>query len=303
MSLPLVYNPNYVSRLPPAHRFPMQKFRLIFEILLREGLAQPEQVYQPDIASVELLAAVHEEQYIRQFISGSLPREAMRRIGLPWSEALVLRTRTAVAGTLLTARLALQHGIACNTAGGTHHAFPDHGSGFCIFNDIAVAAETRLREGAVQRVLIVDLDVHQGDGTAAIFRGRREVFTFSIHCEQNFPFVKQESDLDIALAAGSEDGVYLRALEMHLPELLNEFRPDLVIYDAGVDPHADDRLGKLALSDEGLFRRDRLVLETCVRQGVPVACVVGGGYAQDVNAMAMRHTYVHRAALEMLRAA
>jgi acetoin utilization deacetylase AcuC-like enzyme len=223
----------------------------------------------------------------------------MRRIGFPWSEALVNRTCTAVGGTVLAVELALAHGLACNTAGGTHHAFAGYGSGYCIFNDLAVAARWAQQTGQVRQVLIVDLDVHQGDGAASIFQGDPSVFTFSMHCGANFPFHKQASDLDIELPVGQEDEGYLRCLQETLPALLEQVRPDLVLYDAGVDPHVEDKLGKLALSDQGLYRRDRLVIESCLQRRIPLAGVIGGGYASDVERLAQRHCLLHRAAAEL----
>jgi acetoin utilization deacetylase AcuC-like enzyme len=299
MTLPLVYHPDYVTPLPPEHRFPMPKFGKVYDLLLRERLAAPREFHRPDIASPELLALVHTPDYVEAFCRGRLEPKAQRRIGLPWSSNLVKRTRTALGGTVLTAQLALQHGLACNVAGGTHHAFPDFGSGFCIFNDLAVAARQVQAAGLAERVLIIDLDVHQGDGTALIFRNDPSVFTFSMHCDKNFPFRKQQSDLDLALPEGVDDDFYLRLLAGTLPGLLAEVRPDLVLYDAGVDPHHQDRLGKLALTSEGLFRRDKHVLETCVRSGYPVATVIGGGYDQDVERLSYRHLLVFRAALEL----
>lgn len=299
MALPLVYHPDYVSPLPPEHRFPMPKFGVIYNLLLRDGLATAGQFYRPEIASRAWLEQVHLPDYVRAFCAGQLDPKAQRRIGLPWSSTLVTRTRAAVGGTVLTAQLALQHGLACNTAGGTHHAFPDYGSGFCIFNDLAVATRMVQQMGLARKILIVDLDVHQGDGTAVIFQNDPTVFTFSVHCQKNFPFRKQKSDLDVPLAAGIADDDYLKTLAGYLPDLLSEFRPDLVLYDAGVDPHRHDRLGKLALTDNGLFRRDWLVLETCLKQGYPVATVVGGGYDKDVTALAYRHVLLYRAALQL----
>jgi acetoin utilization deacetylase AcuC-like enzyme len=277
----------------------MPKFGKIYDILLSEGIAKPGQFNLPPIASRAWLEQVHTTDYVGTFLAGKLEPKAQRRIGLPWSPALVKRTCAAVGGTVLTARLALQYGLACNTAGGTHHAFPDFGSGFCIFNDLAVATRLVQNECLAARVLIVDLDVHQGDGTAVIFQDDPTVFTFSMHCQENFPFRKQQSDLDIPLPEGLTDAAYLRTLTAHLPALLTNFKPDLVLYDAGVDPHCADRLGKLALSDEGLYQRDKLVLETCLRQGYPVATVVGGGYDKDVSALSYRHVLLHRAANEL----
>lgn len=297
--LPFVYHPNYVSPLPPEHRFPMPKFGEIYHTLIREAIATPAQFHVPEIAAEAWLELVHQPDYIQAFSAGTLHPKAIRRIGLPWSQTLVTRTRAAVGGTVLTAQLALQHGLACNTAGGTHHAFPDYGSGFCVFNDLAVASRRVQRLGLAQKILIVDLDVHQGDGTAAIFQGDSSVFTFSMHCHKNFPFRKQRSDLDVPLPEGMADDDYLKTLALHLPDILSQFRPDLVLYDAGVDPHRDDRLGKLALTDEGLFRRDKYVLESCLNRGYPVATVVGGGYHKNVTTLAYRHVLLHRAAAEL----
>jgi acetoin utilization deacetylase AcuC-like enzyme len=299
MPLPIVYHPDYVSPLPPEHRFPMPKFGKIYELLLREGIATVEQFHRPQIASHSLLAQVHTQDYVQNFCAGNLDPKAQRRIGLPWSETLVKRSRTAVGGTVLTAQLALQYGLACNTAGGTHHAFPDYGSGFCIFNDLAVAARTIQGLGLAHKILIIDLDVHQGDGTALIFQNDPTVFTFSMHCQANFPFRKQQSDLDVGLPEGMADEAYLKALANYLPDLLAEFNPDLVLYDAGVDPHQTDRLGRLALTDRGLFERDKFVLQSCIQQGYPVATVVGGGYDKDIYALAYRHILLYLAATEL----
>jgi acetoin utilization deacetylase AcuC-like enzyme len=189
--------------------------------------------------------------------------------------------------------------LACNTAGGTHHAFPSYGSGFCIFNDLAIACRVLQKLGLVRKVLIVDLDVHQGDGTAVIFANDASVFTFSMHCEVNFPGTKQQSDLDVPLPVGMEDEAYLQTLAAYLPDLLTQVQPDLVLYDAGVDTHLDDRLGKLALSDRGLYCREMQVLSTCLQQGYPVACVIGGGYAEDVEGLVYRHSLLHRAARDV----
>ncbi len=299
--LPLVYHPEYVAPLPEHHRFPMSKFSLLRELLLRDRVVHPHQFHAPDFPSDTLLQLVHSPEYIRAYQTGTLDPRAQRRIGLPWSPVLVRRTCRAVAGTILTAQLALERGLACNTAGGTHHAFPDYGSGFCIFNDFAVAARSLLQNNQAQQILIVDLDVHQGDGTAWIFRNDPRVFTFSIHCGINFPLRKQQSDLDLPLGEGTEDDEYLQALAQHLPDLLSQVKPDIVFYNAGVDPHVGDRLGKLALTDQGLFRRDMQVLSTCVSAGYPVACVIGGGYCDDLNALVFRHSLLHRAASDVFR--
>jgi acetoin utilization deacetylase AcuC-like enzyme len=277
----------------------MAKFRKLYELLLTDGVANAQQFHTPQRPSPDLLEVVHTPDYVKAYCEGNLDFQAQRRIGLPWSAALVNRTCVAVGGTILTAKLALSQGLACNTAGGTHHAFPSYGSGFCIFNDLAIACRVLQKQGLVQKILIVDLDVHQGDGTAFIFCGDESVFTFSMHCEVNFPSRKQNSDLDVPLPVGMEDDAYLQTLANYLPDLLAHVKPDLVLYDAGVDTHIGDRLGKLALTDTGLFRREMQVLSTCVSAGYPVACVIGGGYADDMNSLVWRHSLVHRAASEV----
>jgi len=274
----------------------MAKFGILYEILLAEEVIQPQQVHQPEPPPREWLELVHTPAYVQAYCEGTLDAKAQRRIGLPWSEQLVHRTCLAIGGTILTAKLALEHGLACNTAGGTHHAFPDYGAGFCIFNDLAVAPSVMLHLGLVNQILVVDLDVHQGDGTAFVFQNDPRVFTFSMHCGENFPGRKQNSDLDIPLPRGLDDDGYLQILAKQLPEVLREVKPDLVFYDAGVDAHVDDRLGKLALTDTGLYRRDRAVLSTCLDQGYPTACVIGGGYSDNLHQLAQRHSLLHRAA-------
>jgi acetoin utilization deacetylase AcuC-like enzyme len=301
MNLPIVYHPDYVAPLPPEHRFPMAKFRCLYERLITDGVAIANQFHHPELPPLNWIEQVHQTDYVQAYCGGTLAPKALRRIGLPWSQALANRTCIAVGGTVLTARLALQTGLACNTAGGTHHAFPSYGSGFCIFNDLAIAARTLQSLGVANKILIVDLDVHQGDGTAVIFAHDASVFTFSMHCEVNFPGTKQESDLDVPLPMGMEDEAYLQTLASFLPDLLTQVRPDLVLYDAGVDPHLGDRLGKLSLTDTGLYRREMQVLSTCVGAGFPVACVIGGGYADDLEALVYRHSLLHRAASSIYR--
>ena len=300
--LDIVYSRDYVAPLPDRHRFPMPKFRLLAERLCSEGLVSPETMHEPRPITAEQLHLAHAAEYVRGVLSGGLEARAQRRIGFPLSEAVVRRSRAAVGGTLLAARLAIERGMAFNMAGGSHHAFADRGGGFCVFNDVAVAARVLLGEGAVQRVLVVDLDVHQGDGTAAIAAGDECLFTFSMHCADNYPARKQAGDLDVALAAGTGDAAYLAALEPALEEAGERQRPDLVFYNAGVDPHQEDRLGLLALSDDGLSARDGMVLAYCIRQRVPLVGVVGGGYGDDVHAVVERHALLHRAAARLRRA-
>jgi len=279
----------------------MPKFGKLYELLLQDRLATPQQFHTPNPPPTEWIELVHTPEYVQAYCQGTLNPKAQRRIGLPWSPALAKRTCTALGGTILTAQLALTHGLACNTAGGTHHAFPSYGSGFCIFNDLAVAARVLQQLGVAQKILILDLDVHQGDGTAFIFQNDQSVFTFSMHCEVNFPGTKQKSDLDVPLPEGLDDDAYLQTLAKYLPDLLSGFQPDLILYDAGVDPHISDRLGKLALTDTGIYRREMQVLSTCVAAGYPVASVIGGGYAYDLDSLVYRHSLLHRAANEVYR--
>jgi acetoin utilization deacetylase AcuC-like enzyme len=300
MTLPIVHHPAYVARMPEGHRFPMGKFGRVMSLLLEDGVALPGRIHTPEPAPRAWLRLAHSATYVDAILGQTLDAAAARRIGLPITPEVAARSRAATGGTVLTARLALEHGIACNTAGGSHHAFATHGSGFCVFNDVAVAIRVLLAEGMLERALVVDLDVHQGDGTAAIFEDDPRVFTFSMHCRTNFPLRKQTSDLDLALEAGIEDAAYLRLLADHLPGLIEDVRPDLVVFNAGVDPHAEDRLGRLALTDDGLWARESYVLGTCLRHGVPVAGVLGGGYAPDLEALARLHSIQHRVASEIL---
>ncbi len=278
----------------------MAKFQLLHALLLRQGLATADQLHQPLPAPRRWLELVHSRRYHQAFCRGELTASEQRRIGLPATTPLVRRTWLAVGGTVLTARLALQHGVACHLAGGTHHAFADHGSGFCIFNDCAVAAAVLLAEGTISRLMVVDLDVHQGDGTAALFAGDPRVFCFSAHCASNFPLRKQTGDLDLPLADGLDDAAYLAAIGDLVPDLLDQVQPQLVLYNAGVDPHRHDRLGKLCLSSEGLLNRERLVIDACLRRRIPVATVIGGGY-DELKPLVERHSLVFRAAAEQAR--
>ncbi|MEM8719960.1 MAG: histone deacetylase [Cyanobacteria bacterium P01_G01_bin.39] len=295
----IVYHPDYVAPLPNAHRFPMPKFKILRDLLLQDEVIAPEQIFQPELPDLESIGLVHTTEYVQGYCNGTLEQKVQRRIGLPWSKALAHRTRIAIGGTILAAKLALDYGCVCNTAGGTHHAFPSYGSGFCIFNDLAIASRVLLKEGLVRKILIVDCDVHQGDGTAYIFQNDPRVFTFSMHCEANFPGRKQQSDLDIPLPVGLDDDGYLQILAHHLSDLLSEVQPDLVLFDAGVDTHVSDRLGKLSLTDWGIYRRERMVLSTCKAGGYPVASVIGGGYGKDMSALVYRHSLLHRAAKEV----
>lgn len=296
---PIVYHPAYSAILPPGHRFPMQKYVRLAERLQDEGLVGPEGFHIPDPAGFDLLAAVHDADYVRQVLAAAVPPGVERLIGMPVTPSVVKRVRAAVGGTLLAARLALKHGLACNTAGGSHHAGPNGGAGYCVFNDVGVAARALLDSGEIRRALVVDLDVHQGDGTAFIFETEPRVFTFSMHGEKNYPTRRGPGDLDIDLPDGTGDDVYLARLHDHLPQLLERVQPDLVFYLAGVDPHEQDRLGRLALTDTGLLARDTYVLQTCLPV-CPVVGVISGGY-DDIDRLADRHANLHRAAADSWR--
>ncbi len=290
------YCDGYYVALPPRHPFPMGKFPALHRLLLREGLIAPGDVVAPREVDWSDLLLVHTDDYLRRFASGALTKQEERRQGLPWSDALVRRSRLAVRGTINAAVMALQDGLAANLAGGTHHAFPGHGEGFCLFNDVAVAIRVLQREGWIRRALVVDLDVHQGNGTAAVFAGDADVFTFSMHGAKNYPFHKTPSSLDVPLSDGTTDGAYLDALAGHLPGTIEQSRPDLVFYLAGIDVLADDRFGRLALTEDGVAARDRFVLETLKRADLPVALLLSGGYAPTPEETARRHAICHHAA-------
>jgi len=299
-ALQVVHHPGYTIPLPASHPFPMAKFRALRERLDRVDFAPRLTFHVPESITPEHLERVHSPEYVEAFLGGRISQRDQKRTGFRWSEALRERTLLEVGGTLLTLRLALARGLACNTAGGTHHAHPDFGSGYCLLNDLAVAAAAALDEGLAKRILIVDLDVHQGDGTAVIFDREPRVFTLSMHGTGNFPVTKQRSDLDIPLPAGCRDDEYLAELADHLPGVLAQFRPDLVIYDAGVDVHETDRLGRLNVSDVGLAARDHYVLSTCRTRDIPVAAVIGGGYDRDLAALTDRHEQLFRAAVAVM---
>ncbi len=291
-----LYSDHYVIDLPAHHTFPIQKYHLIREQLLVEGTLSPEALLEPTLADPGDVRLVHSRDYWERLTTGRLTANAIRRMGLPWSEALVQRSRASVQGTLTAARIAIREGIAINLAGGTHHAFPDRGEGYCVLNDIAVAVRCLQRDGWMQRMAVIDCDVHQGNATAAIFTGEADVFTFSIHGASNYPLVKVPGSLDIGLPDGTGDREYLGALEQVVPRILTDFRPGLVFYLAGVDPHERDRLGRLRLTHQGLRRRDEFVLRACRDAGIPVAVTLGGGYGQNIQDTVEAHCNTVRAA-------
>lgn len=301
MPLPLVYHDEYSPPFPDGHRFPMEKFRLLRDHLVASGLTSDGVLRRPEPCPAEILALAHDPAYIERYCSGALSREELRRLGLPWTPALARRTLLAVGGSLLAAELALEHGLACHLAGGTHHAHYDHPSGFCIFNDLAVIARYLLASGRAGRVLVFDCDVHQGDGTARILEDTPDAITVSLHCEQNFPARKAKSDWDIGLPRGMGDADYLKVVDDALNYLLPLYQPDIVLYDAGVDVHRDDALGYLELSDAGLAARDSAVLRHCLEREIPVLGVIGGGYDPDRAALARRHGILHHSAARLWR--
>ena len=296
MPLHLWTSAKYAIPLPDGHRFPMPKYALLRERVLAEGLVSADRLHDPGRAAVEDLLLVHTAEYVQQVTEGTLSPAAQRRIGLPWSPAFVERAYRVVAGTCAAADAALDQGVAMNLAGGTHHAFPGHGEGFCTFNDVAIAIRRLQRRGAIQRAAVVDLDVPQGNGTHAIFAGDASVYTFSMHGRKNYPFHKVAGTLDVELEDGTSDDTYLAQLDEHLPRVLREASPDLVVYLAGADPHERDRLGRLRLTFEGLLRRDVMVLEACREVGIPIAVTIAGGYGQDVHDTVTVHVNTVRAA-------
>jgi acetoin utilization deacetylase AcuC-like enzyme len=291
-----IYHRGYQVALPAGHPFPISKYSLLKDQLLAEGVLAPGDIVEPEPIDMEDLGLVHTYEYLRKLQSSGLSAAEQRRLGLPWSDALWLRSRLAAAGTLRAARAALADGLAANLAGGTHHAFADHGEGFCVLNDVAVAIAKLRTEGAIERAAVIDLDVHQGNGTAAIFESVDEVFTFSMHGERNYPLRKMRSNLDVPMPDGTGDAEYLDALERHLPTVL-EAGADIAFYLAGVDVAAGDRYGKLALTEDGIRRRDRLVIEAVRGRGVPLAIVLAGGYAETRARTAELHAHVFREAV------
>jgi acetoin utilization deacetylase AcuC-like enzyme len=277
------FSDHFAIPLPEGHTFPMAKYTRLRERLLGEGVLRPDDLRVPHAATDEELERVHEPAYLRRVVRGELSGAELRRIGFPWSDALVERSRRSAGATVEACRAALDEGVAANLAGGTHHAFRDRGEGFCVFNDAAVAARAMQAEGRAPRVVVLDCDVHQGNGTAAIFASDDTVFTFSIHGARNFPFRKEASDVDVALPDGTGDDAYLEALDRGLGQAVVRARADLAIYVSGADPHAGDRLGRLALTKEGLAERDRRVFAACRRAGLPVAVTMGGGYGRDID--------------------
>lgn len=285
--LHVVHHVDYMAPRPERGSFRFDKYMLVMEEL--RASREPMTEHAPEPCPREWLEAVHDPAYVEEVFTVAVPQEKERRIGFPITAHIRDRVRHTNGGTWLAAKLAIEHGYAANSAAGSHHALADTGAGYCVFNDLAVASNRLLAEGDAKRILIVDLDVHQGDGTASLTAGREDIYTFSMHAERNFPVRKARSTLDVGLGDGMDDAAYMQALIHHLPAIFDRFAPDLVLYQAGVDPHVDDKLGRLALSDEGLIARDRYVLRQARSRGVPLASALGGGYGDDARTVAARH--------------
>lgn len=293
------YYDTFTFPLPLGHRFPAAKYPLLRQRLLEMGILTPQELHIPAAATEGQLTLVHDPDYIRRVLSGRLDEREVRRLGLPWSPELVQRALYSVGATIAASRAALEDGIAASLGGGTHHAYPDHGQGYCIFNDVAVATRCMQQEKRARRVLIVDCDVHQGNGTAAIFEGDETAFTFSIHGEKNFPFHKEKSDLDIALPDGAQDETYLKALREGLECALQAAPFDLAYYLAGADPYAGDRLGRMCVSKAGLAQRDRFVLQSLHEAGIPLVITLSGGYARNIEDIVEIHAETIRIARQI----
>ncbi len=285
--LHVVHHADYMAPRPERGTFRFDKYYLVMEVLRESGAAITE--HAPEPMPRDWLEAVHDPEYVDEVFRAAVPREKARRIGFPVTERIRDRVRHTNGGTWLAAQLAMQHGYAANSAAGSHHALADTGAGYCVFNDLAVASNRLIAQGDARRILIVDCDVHQGDGTASLTAAREDIFTLSLHAEKNFPVRKARSNRDVALPDGLDDDGFMEALETHVPEVIDQFAPDFVFYQAGVDPHVDDKLGRLALSDEGLCRRDRFVVGQARQRGLPIGSALGGGYGDDQREVAARH--------------
>jgi len=294
------FTDNYILPLPEGHHFPMSKYRRLRQRLLDTGLAAPHELEIPGPATDEEVLRVHDADYLQRVQYGMLTEAEMRRIGFPWSAEMVVRSRCSAGATVQACRHALVDGVAVNLAGGTHHAFRDAGEGFCILNDAAIAARAMQAEGRIARAIVIDCDVHQGNGTASILRGDDTIFTFSIHGANNFPLRKEQSDLDVELPDGTEDEAYLDALAHGLEIALSHAEADLAIYVSGADPYRDDRFGRLKLTKQGLSRRDAMVFGQCKRRGIPVTVTMAGGYSRDVGDTVDIHYETLRLARAML---
>jgi len=294
--LKIAFHPNYVLPLPEGHRFPMEKYALLPEQLKYEGLVSDANFFTPEKVPLHAVLAVHQTDYVEKLLHLRLDKQEQRRAGFPLSQALVERELTIVQGTITSTFFAKQYGVALNIAGGTHHAFPDHAEGFCLLNDQAIAAQYLLDHKLAKRILIIDLDVHHGNGTAHIFTQNPQVFTFSMHGANNYPAQKPPSDLDIALADQTGDDTYLQLLKHHLPQIIAQFQPDFAFFQSGVDVLGTDKLGRLALTMQGCYQRDEFVFQLCKQKQLPLAVAMGGGYASRISDIVCAHANTFRLA-------
>lgn len=297
--LKIAFHPIYKHPLPEGHRFPMLKYELLPKQLLHEGTCEPENFFEPKLPNDKYIVAVHDPEYYYDLLNMKIPPKEARKVGFPLSEVLVERERIIADGTMKGCEFALENGIAMNIAGGTHHAYTNRGEAFCMLNDQAIGARYLQAKGLAKKILIVDLDVHQGNGTAEIFQNDTSVFTFSMHGAGNYPFKKEKSDLDISLEKGTTDAPYLSILKETLPKLIASEKPDFIFYLCGVDVIASDKLGTLGLSAEGCKQRDSFVLETCHKLQIPVQCCMGGGYSPDIKVIVEAHANTFRVANEI----
>ncbi|WP_396177141.1 histone deacetylase [Flavobacterium sp.] len=297
--LPIAFHPLFKHPLPEGHRFPMLKYELLPQQLVLEGIAEKNDFFVPEIPDIELVLAVHEKEYVSNLLALNVDPRAARKIGFPLSEALVERELRIANGTIIGSQKALQTGVAFNIAGGTHHAFYDRGEAFCLLNDQAIAAQFLLNQKLASKILIIDLDVHQGKGTAALFQNNPNVFTFSVHGKTNYPFKKETSDLDVALTDGASDNEYLKIINEMIPKLIHQEKPDFIFYLSGVDILATDKLGKLGCTIDGCKKRDEIVFSNCKKFQIPLQCSMGGGYSPEIKTIIEAHTNTYRMAREV----
>ena len=297
--LPIVNHPDYVAQIGDDHRFPIKKFGALFDLLKKDNILNKENLHIPEPAQYLDLTKAHQPEYIQKIDNLSLSKEEERKLGFPMVPSVKRRSYMATGGTVLSAELALRYKLACNTAGGSHHAFSDSGNGYCVFNDVAVAAYNLLNKHSVKKILIYDLDVHQGDGTAKIFENNDQVYTFSAHSKKNYPLVRQQSNKDIELEDDITDEEYLNMVSKSL-EVVNKMNFDFVFYVAGVDIHKDDKLGKLNITTEGIEKREKMVISNFYKNKIPLCGVLGGGYNKDFNHLVYLHSILHRTCHEIL---
>ena len=295
----LAFSNKYIYQLPDGHRFPIEKYELVKEQLVYEGSVTPDQIYDPELVEEELILKIHTQDYWNKLKTQTLDKSEVRKIGLPLTGKSLNRARNSVAGTVTATKNALEFGVGINLAGGTHHAYAGHGEGFCVLNDLAIASQHLIDDFSLKQILIVDLDVHQGNGTAKIFQNEPRVFTFSMHGEHNYPLRKEDSDLDVHLKNDIQDEEYIKLLTTHLQDLIRNVKPDFIFFQAGVDVLHNDRLGKLGLTKQGVKLRDKIVIESCKHQEIPVVITMGGGYSERLSDLVDAHCNTFRTAISL----